>query len=60
MEIAYARGREWSVFMEVAKWTVIDAVVVVKRKILYVSFGEGGLWVKMVTGKSVAPERVRP
>jgi hypothetical protein len=31
--------------MEVAKWTVIDAVVVVKRKILYVSFGEEeGLW----------------
>jgi hypothetical protein len=45
MEIAYARWREWSVFMEVAKWTVIDAVVVVKRKILYVSFGEEeGLW----------------
>jgi hypothetical protein len=32
MEIAYARGREWSVFMEVAKWTVIDAVVVVKGR----------------------------
>jgi dihydroxyacetone kinase len=46
--------------MEVAKWTVIDAVLLVERKILYVSFGEGGHWLKMVTGKSVASERVRP
>jgi hypothetical protein len=55
------RGGEWSVFMEVSKWTVVDAVVVVKGKILYVSFGEErGLWVEMATGKSVAPERVLP
>jgi len=47
--------------MEVARCTVIEAVVAVKRNMLYVNFGEeGGVCVAIVTGKSVTPDSVRP